>query len=707
MHGRSLERAVLWVIVVTGISSVATQIITIREFLSQFQGNEIVISLILFNWLMLGGMGTFASHYVSRVLRPTPGHLAFLSIILASMAVVQIPVIRLLRDEFFITGSSVGFYPTWIFTMLTIMPYCTLLGFVLPYSLFVLRKTIPAYPGARVYIFDNIGDIGGGLLFSAALVFLVTPVKAVIIANLPLFISSIMLAGVACRYGESRIFLSVVPALVLAAVAAVWSFREEIPTLTPVGGAIVHYMESKFGRIMISGDHGQFTLVQDGIPVFSNENRELAEESVHYLFSQLDSVRTVLAISAQGGMIREIRKYPVERIDYVELDPEVSDSVFKYGMLEKTPLINVIHQDGRAWLKDTQMLYDAIIINLPEPDTFQINRFYTLEFFQLARSHLSPGGGLGFSVEGYDSYLGGPELEKISSLYNTAARCFKNVLLLPGFRVFFICSSAPLSRDIPALLNERGITTAYIGSYFYGNLTEERINGLNNAIDPQAPLNTDLRPRLIKIMFQQWFCRYGSSPYIFTAVLLIVTGLYVSRLRRNEFVIFSTGAMIMGAETLVIFTFQVFYGYIYFLIGVIVTVFLAGLLPGAVLSQRIQEEYGSALLRYTDLGLMGLMLIFMAWMEFGAGGAAPLWCFLAFGFAISMLCGLQFPAVLKLQGDSNSSAAHVFSADIAGAGIGSLLISLVLIPWGGLLLAGTGLVFIKVLSSIALWRSWK
>jgi spermidine synthase len=52
------DRAITRVVIATGVSSVVTQLLTIREFLAQFQGNEIVIALIFFNWLILGGIGT-------------------------------------------------------------------------------------------------------------------------------------------------------------------------------------------------------------------------------------------------------------------------------------------------------------------------------------------------------------------------------------------------------------------------------------------------------------------------------------------------------------------------------------------------------------------------------------------------------------------------------------------------------------------------
>ena len=60
------HRAIIRVVVATGISSVVTQLLTIREFLTQFQGNEIVIALILFNWLILGGLGTLLARITTH-----------------------------------------------------------------------------------------------------------------------------------------------------------------------------------------------------------------------------------------------------------------------------------------------------------------------------------------------------------------------------------------------------------------------------------------------------------------------------------------------------------------------------------------------------------------------------------------------------------------------------------------------------------------
>ena len=93
-------------VIATGISSVVTQLLIIREFLAQFQGNEFVIALILFNWLILGGIGTILSHRITRSLwAATATRLGWLSLLLAGLPGVLILAVRYFRDVFFIHGG--------------------------------------------------------------------------------------------------------------------------------------------------------------------------------------------------------------------------------------------------------------------------------------------------------------------------------------------------------------------------------------------------------------------------------------------------------------------------------------------------------------------------------------------------------------------------------------------------------------------------
>ena len=511
-----------------------TQLLTIRELLSQFQGNEIVIALILFAWLILGGIGTLLARFAAGEGRAVSVNiLAWLSFLLAIIPPIQIIVIRLLRDIVFIHGASVGFYQILGFIFSVLSPYCLVLGFVLPYSLFILRDTDPLYPGSRIYIMDNLGDVTGGVLFSFVLVFLFTPLQSVFLAHLPLVAASLWLFPPGKRTKPAPLLAAGIVTAFLTG-----GLMLETASLRPPEGNLIDYRESLYGRLTIHTDREQFTLFEDGIPLFSSENRIMAEESVHYPLSQLSSPDHILMISAEGGVMRELNKYNPHSVDYVELNPAVTEVLFDYGLINKIPGLNIIHQDGRAYLTHTDRKYDAIIINLPEPNTFQINRFYTEEFFRQVRSHLRPGGVLSFSTQGFDNYLAEPQRKKISSLHNSAARHFKHILMLPGQRIYFLCSDRPIRTDIPDLLSGAGVSTEYIHGYFYGNLTPQRIDYLNNQVDPKIPPNLDIAPHLMRIMFQQWFAKFATSPTLFIGAIIVFCLIYLIRSTREEFILF-------------------------------------------------------------------------------------------------------------------------------------------------------------------------
>ncbi len=67
---------------------------------------------------------------------------------------------------------------------------------------------------------------------------------------------------------------------------------------------------------------GQLNFIENGVPLFSTHNVEQIEETVHYAMAQRPDARRVLLISGGvSGTAREVLKYPVEAVDYVELDP--------------------------------------------------------------------------------------------------------------------------------------------------------------------------------------------------------------------------------------------------------------------------------------------------------------------------------------------------------------------------------------------------
>jgi len=683
---------IIWSIIGTGISSISVQLITIREFLSQFHGNEITISLVLFCWLLLTGLGTL----FARTIKGSSLTLySLLCILIALWPLLQIIVIRGFRETILSHGVSPGFYQIFFYIMATTTPYCFLVGFILPYALKVLNDNHFAFTSGELYITDNIGDILGGILFSFILVYFLKPFKAIALTSGLLIVVG-MLLMLSYRKNAALLF-----ALLSTGLFAFFSLNGpfEISTLSGQYGDIIRYMESPYGRIVITKEGGQHTFWESGVPLYSDANVITSEEKVHYPLSQLEKVEKVLLISGGlGETLGEISKYQPEQIDYVELDPLLTGAARDLGFLKKIPSLSVINTDGRRYIKRTTTKYDAIIVDLPDPDTFQINRFFTSEFFAFSKKALKEGGVFSFGMTYSPNYISDVRKKKLSTIHNTARVHFKNILVLPGGEAYFICRDGPLWDDIPARLSGKSIKTSYIEGFYHGNVTTERIEQIQDVLDDNEYINTDFEPRIMNIVFQEWFMKHGTSPRAFLLVFLGLTILYLIFMKKEEYILFSTGLATMGVEMLVIFTFQVIYGYIYLKIGAIITAFLLGLLPGAILGNLFKDKSLLNLI-ISELILLFLLITFFVWVSFFKNELHQFY-FLAYCFVFSFFCGYQFPVATGIIGEDESPAAGCLAADLSGAAIGTLATGTLLIPLWGIQSAIIFLILVKISSNI-------
>lgn len=679
-------------IIGTGISSIAVQLLTIREFLTQFHGNEITISLVLFCWLLVTGLGSLLAKPLRR------SSLAFyagLSLLTGVWPLVQLILVRILRGTFFVHGSSPGFYAIFIYVLTTTAPYCLLVGFVLPYALRVLKDLRIAWTSGKLYITDSIGDITGGVLFSFLLVYWLKPFKTVFLASGLLILVSLLILLKTRRY----LFLScgILIAGLFGLCALNGSF--EISTLAGQYGQVTRYLESPYGRIVITQEGRQHTFWESGLPLYSNGEIVTSEEKIHYPLSQLESVGNVLLISGGlGETLQEVLKHHPKGIDYVELDPQLTRAAEELGFIEKSSVLSVINSDGRRYVGSTGKRYDAVIIDLPDPDTFQINRFFTTEFFALCKGILREKGILSFGLSYSPNYIGPAGKAKLSTMLSTARAHFENVLILPGEEAYFLCRDAGLRTDIPSKLEAKRIPTAYIQGFYRGNVTEERIRALRARLDAGATVNRDFQPRIMGIVFKEWFSKHGTSPKMMIGVVLAFTIFYLIFIKKEEYILFATGLVTMGAEMIVIIAFQVIYGFVYLKVGAVVTTFLMGLLPGALLGNRHRHRALKGLF-LTEVVLLGLLALSLVWVFFFRSMLHEVY-FLAFGLTFSFFCGYQFPAVTYLIGEDQSPAAGCIAADLMGAALGTLATGALLIPLWGIPNTIIVLILVKISSII-------
>jgi spermidine synthase len=118
--------------------------------------------------------------------------------------------------------------------------------------------------------------------------------------------------------------------------------------------------------------------------------------------------KSVLVIGlASGVTVGSVAKYPVERIDCVEIAPamvEVARTFFAEanGHCLDDPRVSVIIDDGRSHVAFTDRKYDVIISEPPNPWVSGVSNLLTREFFELAKARTNPRGVVGIWFQAYD-----------------------------------------------------------------------------------------------------------------------------------------------------------------------------------------------------------------------------------------------------------------------------------------------------------------
>ena len=179
---------------------------------------------------------------------------------------------------------------------------------------------------------------------------------------------------------------------------------------------LVYAADSRYGRVTVEALGSQRVFYTDGLLAFESQGTT-SEEVAHFpLLAHPDPRRVLLIGGGVAGDLREILKHPVDAVTYVELDPLLIEAAQAYlppadAAVLRDPRVRVVMTDGRRYVKTTDERFDVVILDLPEPITGALNRFYTTEFFGEVRSLLRPGGILAFGLPSAENYWS-PELAR-------------------------------------------------------------------------------------------------------------------------------------------------------------------------------------------------------------------------------------------------------------------------------------------------------
>jgi spermidine synthase len=184
--------------------------------------------------------------------------------------------------------------------------------------------------------------------------------------------------------------------------------------------------------------------------LFANSQNDIyAQQLVHFVMLQHPAPRKILLVGGLlNGFIDEIKLYPiVSKIDYLELDKNITFQA------EGDSIVNYIYKDAVDYLNSTDEKYDLVFIDVPDPSSLNLNRFYTGDFFELIKSRMSAESSVAAITLSSGTNFMTPDIEELNAtVYHTFSRSFPNVILIPSIKNIFIGSSSDfISNDVEIL----------------------------------------------------------------------------------------------------------------------------------------------------------------------------------------------------------------------------------------------------------------
>ena len=453
-----------------GVVSQLAQVVMLRELLMVFHGNELSIGIILAAWMIWVGVGTALGTWLAGRSERVLGWLALNALILLPTLAASVMAARALRGLLdVVPGAYLALTDIVSGSLVLLAPVGLLLGmqFVLLAKLWRLHDRKEDMHGAgKTYIGEALGNIVGGLAFSLLLVHHLNSFQVVVLGGL-LVVLAVLWAG--HKAGEAEWMLTNRIRLILfgllAAGVLTWpalplvndlGHQLQWNSIAP-GHALIDARQSRHGNISIARRDDQLSVYRSGHLIFAAaapgaERAPLEEQEAavfaHFGLTQHPAPERVLLIGGGlRGTLGEILKHPVSQVDYAELDEVLTDAAARHlgaATLDAlaSPRVRLIHRDGRLLVKESDSRWDVIMVDVPDPATAVLNRFYTDEFFAQARARLNDGGLLVINSVSTPGLRGRAVANRNATLYHTLKRHFDQVLVAGDHALIYLASDA-------------------------------------------------------------------------------------------------------------------------------------------------------------------------------------------------------------------------------------------------------------------------
>jgi spermidine synthase len=684
------EHRIKFSIFLLGFTSIITQIILLREFLSVLNGNELVTGMILANWMLLTGLGSYLGKFFKNQIEKTelinPGHL-----LIGLFPFIISFLIYYLRNIIYPPGKIINMADVFFSSFILLSPFCLTAGMLFPVLASHLSSMLKSNVINKVYSLEALGGIIGGILFNFILLFILKTFFSLAILMMINFI-----AAIANYFLSGKKILSYALSGLMIILTVIIIFTDlDKKTLQYIypGQEIVYFKDTPYSKIVVTRLENQYNFYENGSFLFSSDNIIANEENVHYAMPQHPAPENILIISGGiSGMIGEIMKYNITTIDYIEQNPDLINVAELFtSNIPAAPNLTIINKDARLFLKkNTDKKYDVVLINLPDPSSAQINRYYTLEFFEELKHNLNEFAIISISLSSTSNYMGEQARKINSSVFSTLKLLFQNVIIIHGNRNYFIASNGQLSRSIIELLESKKIENEYVNNNY---MNDERITHesklFEDVISENVAINYDFKPVAYLYQLNYWLSFFNFNYLILLLIILVPIIFAVIKLNFINFGVFVTGFTATSVEVLLILAFQVIYGYTYQMMGIIITFFMAGLLVGSFfLIDKIKIAISTYSMIQYIVGIFAVLIAIVLFILRSSlfGDILVHFIFIILIFTCGILTGIQFSLASKLRILSiQNLAASTYASDLLGAAVGAILVAVFLIPYFGII----------------------
>jgi len=166
---------------------------------------------------------------------------------------------------------------------------------------------------------------------------------------------------------------------------------------------IIYSEQTPYQKLVVtrSAVNREQRLYIDGHIQFSTRDEYRYHESlVHPVMSIPGPRQKILILGGGDGLAaREVLKYSdVELIHLVDIDPEMTRIARELPMLAAinqrslfSPKVTVFNQDAFTFINAPGILYDRVIIDMPDPHNEALNKLYAREFYTMIKRRMADG----------------------------------------------------------------------------------------------------------------------------------------------------------------------------------------------------------------------------------------------------------------------------------------------------------------------------